>query len=186
MLRKKYNKLRKCVIYEIVCNITGERYIGSTNNYSNRKYRHKKDITTKKKCVSSIIILRGNYRFNKLEEITIRFELSLLLKEQYYLDNLENINKKRALTINWIIFRKVQNKWLENNIKKHKSNGKLWYESNKEKLKIKRKLYRNNNKEQIKEKASTKYVCECGKKVRNDSKWRHEKTIIHKKYINRL
>ena len=58
-LRKKYSKIRKCVIYEIVCNITGERYIGSTLNYSDRKCKHKRDIDSKKKCESSKIIKRG-------------------------------------------------------------------------------------------------------------------------------
>ena len=143
-LRKKYSKIRKCVIYEIVCNITGERYIGSTISRS-RKTNHKGIYNS---TSSKQIISRKNYQYNKLEIFYCRYELSLLLKEQYYLDNLSNINQQRAITL-----------------KKH------------------RKIEQANSR---KRNMSIKYLCKCGRKVRKDSKWRHEKSKIHKKYIDNI
>ena len=41
-LRKVYETVRKVIIYEIVCNITGERYIGSTiRSLDERMSNHK-------------------------------------------------------------------------------------------------------------------------------------------------
>ena len=180
-LRKKYSKIRKCVIYEIVCNITGERYIGSTLNYSDRKYKHKIDIDSKKKCESGTIIKRGNFNFNKLETFYCLYELSKLLKEQYYLDNLNNINKQRAFTLI------KRYKYRNTNQKKYaREHNKIDYERHKDKRKLTKKIWRETNKKKIKEKVTKKYTCKCGREVRSDSKWRHEKTKIHKKNIDNI
>jgi len=164
-LRKKYSKIRKCVIYEIVCNITGERYIGSTLNYRKRKSTHKqKDNTTE----SKYIILRGNFQFNEIETFNCKYELTRLLKEQYYLDNTNNINKQRAYT----------------SIKKKTEYIQNYYKSNKKDRKSYNMKYTKNNKEKIKERISSIYICKCGRKIQKGNKTHHEKTKIHKKYID--
>jgi len=61
---------KKGIIYEIVCNETGERYIGSTtSNLSTRIAHHK--IIKKNMCCSKQIINRNNYCYNILETIII-------------------------------------------------------------------------------------------------------------------
>ena len=104
-LRKVYETVRKVIIYEIVCNITGQRYIGSTiRSLDERMSKHRNKLN----CESKIIINRGNYTKNELESFNTRFELAGLLKEQYYMDNIENINKRRAF-INFEKYKKATN-----------------------------------------------------------------------------
>ena len=95
-LKEVYETVKKVIIYEIVCNITGERYIGSSFRSLNfRLYEHiDKDNTTSSKQ----IINRGDYTETELEIFYTRFKLARLLKEQYWMDNTENINIKRAYT----------------------------------------------------------------------------------------
>ena len=82
------------IIYEIVCNITGERYIGSTKQplkYRLNQHKRTDDPSRKHYCSSKQIILRGDYQANILEEGDIGKE-----REQHYLDILPNINRIRA------------------------------------------------------------------------------------------
>jgi hypothetical protein len=94
-LRKVYETVRKVIIYEIVCNITSQRYIGSTTySLAERIRKHKIGLD----CNSKIIINRGDYTKTELESFYTKFELAQLLKEQYWMDNTENINIQRAYT----------------------------------------------------------------------------------------
>jgi len=84
------------IIYEIVCNITGERYIGSTNQkLSHRIHKHvygARSNHPKSNYKSKEIILRDDYQVNILEEGECGKE-----REQYYLETLENINDRYAV-----------------------------------------------------------------------------------------
>ena len=78
------------IIYEIVCNISGERYIGSTSQKLNRRMSAHRD-KRKNVCKSKQIIIREDYQVNILEEGDFGKE-----REQYYMDSLPNINNRRA------------------------------------------------------------------------------------------
>ena len=151
-LRQKYHKNRKVTIYEIVCLTSSQRYIGSTINYYKRKGQHK---SNRNDCESKNIIKNNNYKFNILEEFYCNYELSKLLKEQYYLDNLENINLQKALTLT----------------KKKKSE--------------RRKDYRKKNDINIKLKYKQKYECICGANVVINGKQRHFRSKKHLDYLRK-
>tara|TARA_R110000744_G_scaffold22547_1_gene57586 strand:+ start:2951 stop:3325 length:375 start_codon:yes stop_codon:yes gene_type:complete len=78
-------------IYKIIDNTNGNIYVGSTCNYTARKYKHKHNLS---KCSSQIIIDNGDYRFDIIEKCheSIRRE-----REQYFLDNLKCINKNQVI-----------------------------------------------------------------------------------------
>ena len=79
-------------IYEIVCNITGERYIGSTTKeLSKRLLGHK----SMKDCKSIQIIEKGNYYINLLDTYSCNNKDELRLKEREWFDKIENINKSK-------------------------------------------------------------------------------------------
>ena len=79
------------IVYCIVCNITGEKYYGSTKlTLSQRLIRHKRCIG----CTSKQIILRGNYDIYKLSEYELKEEAEL--KEDWYIRNKECVNKNRV------------------------------------------------------------------------------------------
>ena len=200
-LRPKYDEIKKVIIYEILCLTTGERYIGSTINYISRKINHK---LIKNETESKNIIKNNNYKFNILEEFYCNYELSKLLKEQYYLDNLENINKNRALSLSntkkkyyrdYIkIWRKNRTQDEKEKIKEYGRNYvKIYYQKNKERIKeISNKYHKNNyqkNKiiilQRNKKWSSVKYTCECGKSIRRDSKGKHNKTKYHLDYLRK-
>jgi len=78
-------------IYCIECLETGEKYIGSTTEkyLSYRIRRHRYDKT----CSSTQIIERGKYKYYLIEEVD---ESEKLIREQYWIDNTDCINKNRA------------------------------------------------------------------------------------------
>ncbi len=88
-------------------------------------------------------------------------------RKQYYLKHRDEIKEKVKL-------------YRENNAEKIATYKKAYVEINKDKVKsIKQKSY-----EKHKEFYQQEYVCECGSKITQKSKIRHEKTQKHQKYIN--
>ena len=87
------------IIYEIVCNITGERYIGSTKQkleYRIQKHRWgAKSNHPTSNYKSKQIMLRGDYQVNIIEEGDFGME-----REQYYIETLVNVNDRYAVGYN--------------------------------------------------------------------------------------
>jgi len=169
------------ITYCIVCNITGEKYYGSTKSTLNvRINNHKCKLT----CSSKQIILRGDYDIYPLGEYDTIEEAEM--KEKWYIDNKECINKNRVRVTDeerkeekGIYYQKNK----ENILKKRKE----YCQKNKEKIKqynnelsIK---YYNKNKEQINEKRKEKVECEfCKSIMRISSISKHQKTKKCKKF----
>jgi len=147
-------------IYEIVCNITGERYIGSTTTALNRRYaNHKCEAPLENKyCVSSQIILRGNHCIRLIEEYPCNNKEELAWKEREWIETLDCINKQKPIV--------NHDEELER-ARKHSDN------------------FRKNNPEKIKE-FNKKYSelppiqCECGGTYTYKHKARHLETEEHR------
>lgn len=83
-------------IYKIVCNITGEIYIGSTiQTLALRLATHKHYNNT---CTSKQIIERGDYSIELIENYTCNTRDELHSRERYYIDTLTCINNNKPLT----------------------------------------------------------------------------------------
>ena len=84
------------IVYKILCNETGECYIGSVNTknlYIKREISHR---TLNSKCSSKQIIERDNYTFSIVEE-NIFIDIELRKREQYWIDTSHHvINTNRA------------------------------------------------------------------------------------------
>lgn len=79
------------IVYCIVCNITGEKYYGSTiRPLEHRLAKHKRCLD----CASKQIISRGDFDIYKLSEYETREEAKI--KEDWYIRNKECINKNRV------------------------------------------------------------------------------------------
>lgn len=150
-------------VYEIVCNETGERYIGSTSlRMCLRKALHKMKSNG---CKSKQIIDRGNFVMNVLQN-DIPKE-TLRQTEQEWLNKLECINEREAYVapeVHRENCRKYQEEWYKDPankaLKKEKyeanketilAKAKAKYEENKEIITEKRIAYYNANKEKIRE-----------------------------------
>jgi hypothetical protein len=106
-----------------------------------------------------------------------RFE-NIKNRDDYRDDILEEDQKKRSN-----IFCK---EYHEANKEKISKQRKEYYEANKEKISEKQKEKYKVNKEKISEKNKEKYTCECGIELTKGSKARHEKSQIHKAYLENL
>jgi len=148
------------IIYQIVCNITKEVYIGSTKNKLCRRMTAHRQKGT---CISKQIIERGNYTPSIIVRYPCRNRSELRWRERYYMETMECIN-----TIPPIISREEElakmKKWREDNADKVKTNrvnyskdnkeartlaNKKWREDNAESCLEKSRTYRQNNKELI-------------------------------------
>lgn len=82
-------------IYRIVCEETGEVYIGSTITSLNLRYNnHKCEAYLENRfCVSRQIIHRGKHRIELIEDYPCENREQLLWRERHWIDQTECINK---------------------------------------------------------------------------------------------
>jgi len=161
-------------IYKIVCNITGEIYIGSTITTLNiRLAHHKCDV-----CKSKQILERGDYKILLIENYPCKTKQDLLWRERYYIEKLDCINEKRPIItsderkeIQKIISKKTHAKKPIEYKKEKQIYDKSYREKNKEKKKLIDKAYYEKNKEKI--------MCECGCTISKIDKSRHIKSKKH-------
>ena len=176
MLNKiKYKTIKACIIYELICRKTGMRYIGHTiGRLNNRLIKHK----CTRNCVSRKIIENDDYFINELETIYIRYRLSAVLKEQWYMNILENINQNPAINL-----------FGSPNIK---INQARFRERHRERLRIESREHYYNNQDKIRERTNTSrrnqipIKCPCGGKYKQRSLYEHRRTNRHKKYIDNI
>ena len=130
-------------IYKIVCNITGEVYIGSsTTTLAKRLYHHTKKTN---ECSSKQIIDRGDYVIVLIEAFPCANRSELFQRERYHFDLIPNINKQRPFTTH------------EERIEESLTFAKAYREANKEATR----QYKLDNKEKI---------AECNKQYKLDNK----------------
>jgi hypothetical protein len=145
-------------VYKIVCNITGDIYIGSTTKkyLSQRLTAHKASYNQYLKkmenfTTSFTILERGNYDIVLIENVICTNKDELKSRERYHIENNVCVNK-----------------CLPGRTKKEGT--KAWYEKNNEK---------------INEKKRTKFKCECGGQYTHNHKAQHLKSKIHNDYISK-
>lgn len=131
--------MKKGIIYKITCNITNENYIGST--FDTLKERFRKHILdcklNHKPCASRHIIKRGDYEISILEEYYTDDRIELEKREQYYMDNIQNINVKRAYTSQekrGELKKNIWNNWYEKNKEQQREKAKDYYYINYEEV----------------------------------------------------
>ena len=164
----------KAKIYKIVCNITGETYYGSTvQKISQRMGEHRKKDNV---CCSKPIIERGDYHYGLVEDYKCENSEQLRMRERYYVDNNDCINKISPITSKEekiaykIAYNKVYQQehkeetaayikvWREEHKEDQDTKKKLYYETNKEDISAQKKLYYETNKERISAQKKAKYL----------------------------
>lgn len=150
-------------IYAIVCNETGEMYIGSTSKHVEfRLEQHKSSFN---KCSSKQIIDRNNYKLKILETLTVDNKNEILLREKHWIHQ-----SKIACEIEGgAVINKANPFRTEEEMKEY---TKKYQDSHKDYFKAKR--------EEHKEKWMSDYQCPCGATCRLINKNRHEQSLEHK------
>jgi predicted GIY-YIG superfamily endonuclease len=126
-------------VYLLKCNITGEEYIGSSRDYTQRKYQHK-CYKSVKHVKSKQITERCNYEFSILEKRKEINDLDLRKLEQSWMDKHPNcINYQRA--------------YISPETKKEEADkyNKKYQVENKDEIKVQRAGHYQNNKDRIKQ-----------------------------------
>ena len=160
-------------IYKIVCNITGEQYIGATIQklLSQRLTQHVRIKKTGQKCKSIDIISRGDYQIVLIENYPCNNKEELAKKEREHIESNICVNKnipsrtpkewrdthKEAISLyhkeNYITNKEaidLRNKEYMNNHKEEMSLlGKKYYNDHKNKIALKHKEYRGTHKEEV-------------------------------------
>lgn len=147
------NKYSLGKVYEIVCNKTGKRYIGSScedllsqrlanhrNNFKRYKNQKTQGYTT-----SFAVLEGGDFYINLLEKVNATCKDELLARERHYINTLPCVNKYKPL-------RKPCEYYKDNIV-------------------------------EITAKKSVKHICDCSGKYRTDNKVHHLKTDKHINYV---
>jgi len=145
-------------IYKIVCNVTGEVYIGSTcmPTLAKRLAEHRngfkrwKEGKNKKHTRSFQIIERGDYSIVLIENVNCDTKEELLRRERFHIENNTCINKNIPLRTNAEYYLDNKEHIAEYNLK-NKEEKKEYYKEYKLKNKEHIKEYYLENKEQIKQ-----------------------------------
>jgi hypothetical protein len=162
-------------IYKIVCNITGDIYIGSTcepilaRRLAGHVGNYKSYLNGKGNNITSFkIIANGNYDIVLIELFPCDSKDQLHARESHYTQNIQCVNKVKNQGLLIELGRIDYNK--QYNVD-HKDQHKQYYVA---------------NKEHIRTHKNTVIYCECGCSYTRQNKARHERSEKHKEYVENM
>ena len=184
------------IIYKLChCNDLENKniYIGSTTNFTRRKYEHKNRCNNEKNIEYNLPVyqfIRNNGGWDEWKMIPIEVfpcnsKNELEVRERYHIELLKSkLNKQKPTRSKkeWAIDNKEiiaeqQKQHYEDNKKQILEKSKQYYEDNKEKIAEKGKQYREANKEIIAEKAKVKVICDhCGCEITKSYLKKHQQS----------
>jgi len=178
------SSLLKGKIYKIVCNITGEVYIGSTTKtleerLKKHEYHYKEWLDGGRDITSFQIIERGDYRIELIEEVSCESKTELYKIEGQYQREIECVNKYIAGRTGKE-YREDNKEKIKQYYEKNKEKKKEYYEEHKEEIKEYQKEYYKEHKEGLKE-YQKEYREEHKEEVKERQKKYYEE---HKEEIN--
>jgi hypothetical protein len=174
-------------IYRIVCDKTGQYYIGSTaEKYLSRRlqkhlnnYKEWKNGTRPNKISSFDIFENGAFRIELIENFECSNVYELRKREgeiiKEHLENMLCVNK----VIEYGLQKKDNPNWKEEIKPFSKEKMKQYRELNKDKIKEIKKQYRELNKDKIAEHKKQIVICECGENSTSSHLKRHQNTYKH-------
>lgn len=167
---------QKGKIYRIVCNETGEQYIGSTTQTLAQRLGQHKSKSSSKQYTSWQIIERMNYEIVLIEECPCENKNQLGRQERHFIENMECVNKN--------IPTRTDVEWQKANPEKCTEKRRKWQKANPEKCCESASNWRKANPEKYTEynrnwrKANTEKIAEYKRKYYERKKL--EKELIGK------
>ncbi|MGI9555800.1 MAG: GIY-YIG nuclease family protein [Cyanophyceae cyanobacterium] len=178
----------KCVIYKICCKDTSieDFYIGSTCNFTRRKYQHKSichnpNATNYNLKIYQFIRDQGgfqNWDMVMIHQEAVENKLQKERLERYIIEDL-----KPSLNIK-IPTRTTKERYQDNKERMNQQQ-RQYREANREHVEQYQTQWRIDNKERIKEQQRQNYDCECGAKFTHGHKARHLRSKKHIEYIEK-
>jgi hypothetical protein len=172
------NKFENGKIYKIVSDLTDKIYIGSTIlTLNERLSKHKNKFNSTK---SVELTKLENFRIELIENFPCDNKYDLEAREAYH------IRKHKKLCLNKAIPHRTGEEYRNDNKDKISERQKKVYLENQNKICDRVNNYRLNNLEKIKAYKSKDYICDCGLKIQNNSKYKHVKTKYHQNYLETI
>jgi hypothetical protein len=171
-------------IYKIVCNITGDIYIGSTcepilaRRLAGHVSTYKSYLNGKGNNITSFkIIANGNYDIVLIELFPCDTKDQLHARESHYTQTIQCVNR-------------IKNQGLCNALGGKNSYDKFYRDDHKEQIKQytfdnkeRKKQYDVTNQEHIRTQQKTVLICQCGSLYTRCNKSHHEQTNKHQEYL---
>lgn len=175
-------------IYRIVCDETGDQYIGSTtrslsarlaSHVAQWKYwkKNEKNEATRTSFFTSFPLLeRGKYRILLVENYPCASKEEKVARENYWMDNIEGgcVNKVRPA--------RTKEQYREEHKEEMKEYQKVYWRENREELAAKKKEYRKQNEQQIKERKKRYYDANREKLINYQKQYAQEHETEKKEY----
>lgn len=148
-------------IYRIVCNETGEQYIGSTTqSLALRIAQHRNySKTPRDQCNSKQIIDRGNYAIVLIEECPCENKEQLERRERHFIETMDCVNR--------YVPTRTRKEYYQDNYESIAEQRRKYEEDNRQRLTERQRLYRLNNKEKT-DKYQREY-CEANRERINEN-----------------
>jgi len=176
-------------IYKIIDNTTGKVYYGSTiePTLAKRLAKHTASFKSYKQgksdiCRSYELFENGDYTIILVELFPCDSRDELLMRERFYIDNNECVNKKRPITT------------IEEKEQYQEQYHQQYYQEHKEEINQKHQQYYQEHKKEINQKHQQYYqehtkqlqkiTCECGRVICEAKISRHKKSKIHNELMN--
>ena len=164
-----------------------EAYYGSTAmTLKERMYAHKSNYNrwkdgTGRKCVCYELFDKygfDNCPIELVEDYSCKTKTDLLMREDWYMDNNECINKNAAYqTKEEYLEQKLQ--YRQDHRQEAIDKSRQWHQDHKEDHNEQKRQHYQANKEAINEKKKERFVCECGCLVQKTQTARHRKSAFH-------
>lgn len=164
-------------IYRLVCNETGEQYIGSTTTSLTRRLQSHRN-RNGGECRSKAIIDRGNYEIVLIEDYPCETKQQLEIRERHFIETMPCVNKYLPT--------RTPVEYYQANKEAKREYRKQYYQANKEVYREKKKQYREANKEVCREydkqyrEANKEAHCEKQKRYRARKKAEREANLLIK------
>lgn len=182
----------KGLIYKLCCKDTNIKdiYVGSTCNFTRRKYGHKGASNNENhKCYNNPIYKfireKGgwlNWNMVLVKYFPCKSRLELLQEEQIVIEELgeyTTLNRARTWRSKEYV-REYEKNWRTENKEYVKEYGKNWRKENKDALAEHFKKWKQDNKEKYEKTQKKPYTCiTCNKTIQNGSKKRHNHSKTH-------
>ena len=173
-------------IYRLVCNTTGQQYIGSTvQSLSQRLGGHKKDFKRfsdgkeTDKLTAFSILSENNFEMILIEDYPCENKNQLERRERNFIETMECVNKYKPA--------QTREERIEYNRQYHKDHQdelaksqRDYYQDHKEEIDKRNKQYSKDHKEKL----TALTICECGGKYQHKYKAKHFKTFKHTSILN--
>jgi hypothetical protein len=177
----------KIMMYKIVSNDLNIRecYVGSTTEFTKRKYNHKSSCTNvngKKYNLKVYQFIRDNGDWHNWSMVLIEMflctnHLESLQRERYWCEHLNT-------TLNSLVPSRSQKEYIVANIDHITDQQKQYREANREHIREQKKQYREEHMEKIKYRKNTVLICQCGCSYTRANKSQHIRSEKHKEYVN--